>query len=193
MSVIRKLFEDGSSEVLPNMGRASVGDVVRIEDNGTPDMGSWIWLEVISKGLMPSLDVTQKSQSYASRYEGIDYPIENSSKELIFSTVDEFDCDKRVLVYLSLSDKDQDSRFVEFVVWLDDKAQDIYGVIFNPLEDVRVYLRVHPTGKTTIGMQGGCVDPTAGYYYSLDNIPKFVMDSISERIQKKINNPNLML
>lgn len=186
---VRRLFEDGSSEVLPNMGRVKVGDVVRIEDNGTPDSGSWTWHELTAKEPMNTLSITEKSQAYAAKFVGLEQPAETTKAELVFGTVG----DKRIMVYLSEEDKAQDQRFVEFVVWLDDESEGVYGVIFNPLGDVSVYLRVMPSGKTALGMFGSQIDPTAGYLCDLSDVPQHVMGAVSERIQKKVHNPNLTL
>lgn len=186
---VRRLFEDGSSEVLPNMGRANVGDVVRIEDNGTPDSGSWIWHELTAKEPMNLLSITPKSQAYAAKFTGQKAPAVEAKTALIFGNVG----DKRIMVYLSEEDKAKDVRFAEFVVWYPNEDQGVYGVVFNPLEHANVYLRVFPSGKTALGMIGSVIDPTAGFFCELEDVPCHVMSAVSERIQKKICNPNLML
>lgn len=190
---VRRLFEDGSSEVLPDMSYANVGDVVRIEDDGTADVGSWTWYELTAKEPINTLSMTDKVVDYVSRQACFTPSTTRLETNLLFATVSDLSDDKRVLVYLNEEDKSNDNRFVEFVVWMDDLFEGIYGVIFNPLNDSRVYLRVMPTGKSAIGMYGTFIDPTAGYLCSLSDIPDFVLKVIVERIEKKINNPSLML
>jgi hypothetical protein len=186
---VRRLLEDGSTDMLPNVGEANVGDVIRIEDDGTPEMGSWVWHELTAKEPMNTLNITEKSQAYAANYQGNEHVATTVNPNLIFGTMG----DKRIMVYVTEEDKANDKRFVEFVVWLDDEANGVYGVIFNPLEDVRVYLRVMPTGKTALGMFGSQIDPTSGYLCDLCEVPSFVIDAVSARIKSKINNPSLML
>lgn len=190
---VRRLFEDGSSEVIPNMTYANVGDVVRIEDEGTSDIGSWTWYELTAKEPLNTLSMTEKVVDYVSRLACFTPPKTTLETNLILATLSDTSDDKRVLVYLNEEDKSNDSRFVEFVVWLDDMFEGIYGVIFNPLNDVRVYLRVMPTGKSAIGMHGTFIDPTAEYLCSFSDIPDYVLKVVMERIEKKINNPSLML
>lgn len=122
---VRRLFEDGSSEVLPDMSYANVGDVVRIEDDGTADVGSWTWYELTAKEPINTLSMTDKVVDYVSRQACFTPPTTRLETNLLFATVSDLSDDKRVLVYLNEEDKSNDNRFVEFVVWMDDLFEGI--------------------------------------------------------------------
>lgn len=200
MSVIRRLFEDGTSEILPNMGHANVGDVVRVEDDASPEMGSWVWHELTATEPMNELSITEKSQDYASRYQGVE-PQSFGNEDI--SIRFEQSSDKRIFVYATDASlrpvlfrdgkQTEDQRLIELAIWLEDEQANIYGAVVNPLDDVRVYYRILPTGKVELGMFGYFIDPTAGYLSELETVPSYVLEAMSERIIKKINNPKIML
>lgn len=187
---VRRLSSDGSSDVLPNVGEANVGDVIRVEDDGTPDTGSWVWHELTSKDPINTLSITDKSQAYGARYNGTEKPpVVDLETELILESVGFGNT--RIMVYISEEHKARGMQFVDFVVWKDQV--DVYGVVFNPCDEPRTFLRVMPDGSSSLGMLGTSIDFESQSLCVLVDLPQQVIQSVKERILKKVNNPRLML